>query len=344
MRPQRTTGSARCCATWGASTRRFRPFAARSSSNRSWRWPTAISANCCSIATAPRKRCRTVKKPFVCNPTWPRRTTTWATYCARWNGSSKRESFAEALRLDPDLVPALANLGLTLQREGRINDALPWLEQAVAARPENASWRERLGDLRMEREEYGEAARCYEHVVALQPDNAPAHNSLGWALQEAGRLAEAAECYRTALRLSADFAGAQLNLGGIHEELGELTEAETAFRASLRMQPRFAVAHGRLATLLRDKLPDADLAALEERLADPNIPGEPRANLLFGLAQALRRPRRIPPRRRMFARSQRAGARARRPRTSRLRSRPARAVRQQDAGCLRRSVFLAHGQ
>jgi hypothetical protein len=66
-----------------------------------------------------------------------------------------------------------------------------------------------------------------------------------------------------------------------------LTDAESAFRAALRIQPRFALAHARLATLLRGKPPAADLAALEERLADPNISGEPRSCLLFGLAQVL---------------------------------------------------------
>ena len=43
------------------------------------------------------------------------------------------------------------------------------------------------------------------------------------------------------------------------------------------------MAHARLATLLRGKLPDADFAALEQRLAE--VSGEPRGNLLFALAQ-----------------------------------------------------------
>jgi tetratricopeptide (TPR) repeat protein len=106
-------------------------------------------------------------------------------------------------------------------------------------------------------------------------------------LQEEGRLTEAAEHYRTALQLDADLGGAQLNIGGVHEELGELKEAESAFRAALRIQPRFVVAHARLATMLRGKLPDADLAVLEDRLADPQVSGEARGNPLFGFAQVL---------------------------------------------------------
>jgi tetratricopeptide (TPR) repeat protein len=196
-----------------------------------------------------------------------------------------RDAYGEALRLNPDLVPALANLGLTLFREGQLNDALPWMQQAVELEPDVAAWWENLGDLRMDRDEHADAAACYERVLALKSGRAAAHNSLGWALQEEGKLGEAAEHYRTALRLDPDLGGAQLNIGGVHEEMGELTEAEAAIRAALRIQPRFVAAHARLATLLRGKLPDADRAALEARLAE--VQGEPRANLLFGLAQVL---------------------------------------------------------
>jgi tetratricopeptide (TPR) repeat protein len=196
-----------------------------------------------------------------------------------------RESYMEALRLDPDLAKGHANLGLTLQREGQFGDALPWMRQAVELEPDNAGWWENLGELRMDREESAEAIPCFERVLSLKPDRAATHNSLGWALQEEGRLTEAREHYCTALQIDPNLGGAQLNIGGVHEELGEIAEAETAIRTALRIQPRFVAAHARLATILRGKLPDDDLAALEARLSE--ISGEPRGNLLFGLAQVL---------------------------------------------------------
>jgi tetratricopeptide (TPR) repeat protein len=84
-----------------------------------------------------------------------------------------------------------------------------------------------------------------------------------------------------------DIAGAKLNIGGLHEEQGDLARAEIAFREALELQPKFALPHARLATLLRGKLPDSDLAALEERLADAELPAEVRARMLFALAHVL---------------------------------------------------------
>ena len=120
-----------------------------------------------------------------------------------------------------------------------------------------------------------------------------------------GRFAEAGEHYRTAAQLQPDSAIAQLNLGGLHEELGEMAEAEAAFRTALRLQPAFALPHARIATLLRGKLSDADLAALEQRLADEQLGQGPARAAIVLFGPRARRPRRLRPRRRMPAPGQR---------------------------------------
>jgi tetratricopeptide (TPR) repeat protein len=198
-----------------------------------------------------------------------------------------RSAYLEAIRLDPNLAAAHAHLGLTLVREGQLEDARTWLRQAVDLEPTNAAFWQHLAELHGEREEFAEASRCWQCVLALGGEGVVPRLALGWALQEEGRLAEAGEHYRAAARLQPNSASAHLNLGGLHEELGQLAEAEAAFRAALRAQPTFALAHARLATLLRGKLPDADRAALEGRLADRQLPAGPRARLLFALAHVL---------------------------------------------------------
>jgi tetratricopeptide (TPR) repeat protein len=198
-----------------------------------------------------------------------------------------RAAYLEALRLDPNLALAHAHLGLALQQEGQLDDAVPWLKQAVELQPGNADFWEYLAELHGELEESADAIPCWERVLALAPRRATAHNGLGWVLQDEGRLSEAAEHFTTALRLQPDYAGAQLNLGGLYEEQGEMAAAESAFREALHLQPGYALPHARLATLLRGRLPEADFAALKERLADPGLAEGPRARLRFALAHVL---------------------------------------------------------
>ncbi len=78
-----------------------------------------------------------------------------------------------------------------------------------------------------------------------------------------------------------------MSLAGIYEEQGKLAEAEAALREAIRLQPQFALPHARMATLLRGKFSNEDLAALEERIADEKIGSGPRARMLFGMAHVL---------------------------------------------------------
>jgi tetratricopeptide (TPR) repeat protein len=204
----------------------------------------------------------------------------------RWADS--RAAYLEALRLDPELVQAYAHLGLTLLREGQPCEAQPWLKQAVECEPENAGFHQHLGDLYMGLQEPAGAIPHFERALALDGGSQVVlHLSLGQALVDEGRLAEAGEHYDAALQLNPRSAAVHVHLGGLHEVRGELARAEAAFRRAIRVQPGAPMPRAVLATLLRGDLPDSDLAALEERLADERLGEDLRARLLFGLAHVL---------------------------------------------------------
>jgi tetratricopeptide (TPR) repeat protein len=194
---------------------------------------------------------------------------------------------AEAVRLNPKLALAHAHLGLILQKQGHDAEALPWLTTAAELEPTNPVLWQWLGELFGELDEPAAAIPCWEQVVALDPESPSARIALGRALQEEGRLAEAKVHLLKADELQPHASQPQINLGWLYELKGEMTDAEAAFRRAVERQPKLPAPHARLATLLRGKLPDSDLASLEERLADPNLGERPRSHLLFGMAHVL---------------------------------------------------------
>jgi tetratricopeptide (TPR) repeat protein len=199
-----------------------------------------------------------------------------------------KAAYLEAIRLAPALATAHAQLGQTLLRERPDTQALPWLKRAAELEPQNPAFHEMLGDYYLEREEFAEAVECYWRVLTLaKADRAGVRLSLGWALQEQGRLAEALDQYEIAQRLDPNSALVQNYLGGIHEEFGKTAAAEAAYRLAIQRQPQFALPYARLGTLLRDKLPDPDIAALEKWLAHPTQTAEARGRLLFALGHVL---------------------------------------------------------
>jgi tetratricopeptide (TPR) repeat protein len=136
-------------------------------------------------------------------------------------------------------------------------------------------------------ERFPDAVATYEKMLQLDPDRPQTHNAIGWLIQEEGRLAEARQYFETALRLDPNFPAANLSLGGLHEELGELEAAEARFRQALQLHPGHMVALARLATLLRGKVGDAELAMIQDRLSDPAVTVPSASALLFGLAHVL---------------------------------------------------------
>jgi tetratricopeptide (TPR) repeat protein len=197
-------------------------------------------------------------------------------------------AYDEALRLSPELGDARihANLGLALQHDRKLGQAFARFRKAVELAPEDAEMWQYLASAHAADEDFAAAIPCCERVVALKPEQAQGHIDLGWAYQEDGRLSDAAACYRRALELESSSVNALLKQGGLHEELGAMADAEACYRQARQANALAPAPLGCLATLLRGRLPDGDRNALCARLDDPQLPDEPRGNLLFGLAHA----------------------------------------------------------
>jgi tetratricopeptide (TPR) repeat protein len=198
-----------------------------------------------------------------------------------------RISYFEAMRLKPDLTQAIANLGLSLSREGRLDEALPWLKRATELEPNSHLFLEYLAEALGDKDQNADLVDIFKKMIQLEPGRPLNYNNLGWLYQEDGRFDDARQQFQQALDLQPSFPLAHISLGGLEEELGNMELAECCFRKALECNPGHPIALARLATLLRDKLPDDDLAVLESRLNDQALDQTPRANLQFGLAHVL---------------------------------------------------------
>lgn len=196
-------------------------------------------------------------------------------------------SYSTALRLSPDLGgPRVhANIGLALQREGRLARALPHFQRAVELDPDDADLWLHLAAAHVASEDPASAIPCCQRALELCPQSPQAHTDLGWVLLGDGRPFEARACFERALALDPEYLDAMLKLGGLLEELGQMDEAESWYRRAREIRPSAPLPLAYLATLLRGRLPEADCQAIRERLDDPRLDEAPRSNLLFGMAQ-----------------------------------------------------------
>ncbi len=195
--------------------------------------------------------------------------------------------FRAALQIQPDNPGAQNNLANALRLQGDKAGALEHFRLAAQLQPNRAEVRNNLGQTLLERGDAQEALVHCEAAVRLRPEYAFARQNLGKVLRECGRLEESRECFREVIRLNPDLSAAHTDLGGVLEDLGEFDQALDAYRTALRLNPRDPLALARVATILRDRLPDSDRMAIEGVLADSTLSPEWRWTLDFGLAQAL---------------------------------------------------------
>ncbi len=195
-------------------------------------------------------------------------------------------AYREAVRLAPGLAEAHHALGAILVRTGRIREALAPLERAAALEPANPIHWENLAARHELAERFTLAIDAWRRVLELAPDDrAYPHLALGRALRAEGRPEEAAAEFRAAMAIEPHSAEPGLDLGSLDEERGDFAAAEAAYRGALAIDPDSSLGHARLAWLLRGRLPEPDLEALEARADDPDP--EARVRLLYSLATAL---------------------------------------------------------
>lgn len=128
--------------------------------------------------------------------------------------------FAEALRIEPRFFAALVYMGLSLEKEGKPQDAMAFYERAVAVDPNNADVRTNLGLLLAREGRFSEAAAQLNEVLRLTPNSAEAHSNLGGVLLMAGQPEQSIPHLRTALRLKPGLGAAEDNLKRAQGALG----------------------------------------------------------------------------------------------------------------------------
>ena len=122
------------------------------------------------------------------------------------DGHGDREAamaaYRHALELDPDLVPAMINLGNLHYLQDRLAEAQALYLQAASVDPESFEAWFNLGNVHHDRGRLDEASQCYGEALSLRPDYANAHFYLAVTLEKLGRAAQAKPHWRAYQQLA----------------------------------------------------------------------------------------------------------------------------------------------
>jgi len=139
--------------------------------------------------------------------------------------------FARAISLDSEDPFTLNNMGKLLMLQGRIDEALKYLEKALSVKPDYAFAHYNMGKVYRERKEYASAIWHFFFSLKYEPDDVYAMNSLGRTFLLAGLPEQARDTFEKVLR-EKDAADpyAIFGLGETYEALEELEKALASYR------------------------------------------------------------------------------------------------------------------
>ena len=168
---------------------------------------------------------------------------------------------------------AMFQHAVQLHNSGQIAEAGPLFSAIVEQNPAHFPSLHRLAAIRRQEGKFEESLELLKQAIGCNPNSADAHNSLGNTLNSLGRSEEAIDQYRCALALRPDFPEAQVNLGNSLKGLKRMREAAACYRAAIALRPKYAEAHSNLGiALLHMNQPQEALASFTAAIAlDPTL-------------------------------------------------------------------------
>ncbi len=144
--------------------------------------------------------------------------------------------YEQILQQEPEHQESLHFLGLSYAQMGNIEQALAFLKQANAIKPE-AHLLNNLANAYKKNNQIEEAIAHYLNAIELAPDYAQAHNNLANLYSMQNKYDEAIQHYIKATHAAPDFSSAHFNLGLLLLKNNELEAAKTQFTNVLALNP-----------------------------------------------------------------------------------------------------------
>jgi tetratricopeptide (TPR) repeat protein/peroxiredoxin len=192
-------------------------------------------------------------------------------YLNQQKTADARESFERALKLRASYPDTMANswnnLGLLAARQGRTDEAIGYLQEALKQNPDHLISLDNLGSAYRQQKRWDNARKTYEHALEVSPNDAEANYGLGMVFAQNDNTAQAFDFLQRALKLRTPYPEALNNLGILYLRTRRRDEAVASFEECIRVAPAFDQSYLNLARVFAlDEAPEKARAVLLELL------------------------------------------------------------------------------
>ena len=180
-------------------------------------------------------------------------------------------------------------LGVIEIQTGKSKIAIDYIQKAIGIEPQSASAYSNLGLALQQQEQISEALICYKKAIELKPDFAEAHYNLGRALQEMKLPKEAICSYDKAISIHQNYAEAFYNRGIAFNEIKDYENALVSYEGAISIKNNFAEAYlNQGITLIKVKQFEKSIASFNKAISYRIDYAEAYSNRGFAFQQLMR--------------------------------------------------------
>jgi tetratricopeptide (TPR) repeat protein/peroxiredoxin len=199
-------------------------------------------------------------------------------YLSQDKNAEARDAFERCVKLQagyPNTIPdAWNNLGVLATREGRVEDSIECFQQALKLNPNHVLSLDNLGNAYRLEKRWDDARTVLERAIAIAPEDPEANYSLGMVFAQTDDTKKAYEYLQRALKARPVYPEALNNLGVLYLVTQRRDEAVSSFEQCIRVAPSFDQAYLNLARIYaiegaHDKARGVLLALLKQHPDDP---------------------------------------------------------------------------
>jgi Tfp pilus assembly protein PilF len=164
-------------------------------------------------------------------------------YVERGETAKAEQAFRQALRLQPDFIPAYVNLADMYRSLGQEDEAAKVIDQGLRVAPNNANLLHAKGLSLVRHHQQAEALPWLAHAHQADPANARFAYVYGVALNSAGQGEQARKVLADALQAAPYDPSLLFTLAGLERDAGHTEQAKDYAQRLLAVAPNSNEAH-----------------------------------------------------------------------------------------------------
>ncbi len=185
------------------------------------------------------------------NPnSWMALNNLGATLCREERNEEAIPYLRRALELRSNFHMAMNNLGEALFATGQGDEAVAYMKKALEISPDTHAYLLGLGRMLARQNKFDAASKIFLQAIHVNPDFSGAYSYLGLILCQQGQFPKATAYLDKALQVDPDDLAARINLGSALHDLGRDDQALEQYQIILKKHPDLAEVHYNMANVL----------------------------------------------------------------------------------------------